>query len=326
MNPEPEMNFLSQVPERIYCEPSILTVSENCMLTSSLALSTRELGLPFKKALLRVPQLGGRGVMIDARHEITARDFSESAQRELLRYLKELDLKISALCFPTRHDLADQRSLDERVNALLNAMKLASQLKVRTLLIEMGTVPEPILESDSEQEESTPTDSSVEDLLSPANLFQFQIKPEQPYDQYQVLLEVMQDLARVGNKLGVTVTITPTGPLPRLQEFLAKIKSGPVGINFDPSLCILEKQDPQEVVRCFHDRLMHVVARDRVQERNGQSQEVPIGQGEVSWEEVLALLTEADYRGWLTVQRTTGDQIAADLAGGIQFLQNVAMV
>jgi sugar phosphate isomerase/epimerase len=45
----------------------------------------------------------------------------------------------------------------------------------------------------------------------------------------------------------------------------------------------------------------------------------------VEWEEVLALLGEAEYAGWLTVDRTQGEDRPGDIRRAMQYLKNVAL-
>ncbi len=48
-----------------------------------------------------------------------------------------------------------------------------------------------------------------------------------------------------------------------------------------------------------------------------------MGRGDVPWDEILALLQETRYGGWLTVDRTQGEDRAGDAGRAIQFLQSV---
>ena len=69
----------------------------------------------------------------------------------------------------------------------------------------------------------------------------------------------------------------------------------------------------------------HVTARDAVRDLNaeGGAMEVPIGRGEVDWVELLPLLHEAEFRGWVTVNRSQGTDRAGDVTRGLQYLGRV---
>ena len=51
--------------------------------------------------------------------------------------------------------------------------------------------------------------------------------------------------------------------------------------------------------------------------------EVALGRGEVEWIEILPLLDEVAYAGWVTVVRTQGDDRGGDVARGVKYLSNV---
>jgi sugar phosphate isomerase/epimerase len=77
-------------------------------------------------------------------------------------------------------------------------------------------------------------------------------------------------------------------------------------------------------LRTLHASVWQVRVRDAVREMDGSGVEVPLGRGEVVWDEFLALVDEIGYRGWLTVDRTAGDDKLHDAARAIQYLRRVA--
>ncbi|MCA9039529.1 MAG: sugar phosphate isomerase/epimerase [Planctomycetaceae bacterium] len=270
---------------------SLPVFPERKMFIQNFGMATWPLRLPIKKALRRALEAGARGVLIDARNETPPREMSQSAQREFQHYLAELGLTLTGFCFPTRHALHDSRNLDQRLSAIKQSMQFCASMKTRVLLVDVGTLP-------------------------PLN--------EKTQAELKLLTDVLTDLATQGNYLGVTVCITPAGgDLAQLRELLDQIQSGPIGINLDPATSLFNDQNPTDIVRQFHDRLQHVTARDATRSRDGVGQETAIGRGEVAWEEVLAVLAEAEYSGWVTVQRTSGEKPGIDMENGIKYLQNI---
>ena len=71
------------------------------------------------------------------------------------------------------------------------------------------------------------------------------------------------------------------------------------------------------------DKPHYVRVRDGLSEADGAGVEVPVGRGEVDWESVLASLAEAGYAGWLTPDRTTGEDPAADAAKAVTYIKRV---
>jgi sugar phosphate isomerase/epimerase len=67
------------------------------------------------------------------------------------------------------------------------------------------------------------------------------------------------------------------------------------------------------------------VVRDAIREGDGSAREVPVGRGEVPWQELLAVIHELDYRGWFCVDRTQGEDRAGDAARAIQYLRSLEL-
>ncbi len=50
-------------------------------------------------------------------------------------------------------------------------------------------------------------------------------------------------------------------------------------------------------------------------------QELPLGQGDVKWDEYLSALEQVGYKGFLTIEREVGDDPAKDIAAAVTFLR-----
>jgi sugar phosphate isomerase/epimerase len=256
-----------------------------------MAVATRSFQEPIKQAVQTAAEMGAQGVQFDLRNEVRPGELSETGRRQLLHYLEEMNLTVASTMFPTRRALYDLEELDTRLAATRQAMEFTFQLKAKILTMRAGRIPE---EADSEE--------------------------------YQILRQVLNDLARHGNRVGVTLAITPTRDDPaRLLRLLGEITEGPVGINFDPATFIMAEQNPSKALAELQKYLMHFLVRDGIRDLEGSGQEVPVGRGEVEWEEILALLDEADYKNWLIIDRTQGEDRPGDIRRAMQYLKNVAM-
>lgn len=253
-----------------------------------LGYPTRLLEGPFREKIRQAAGLRAQGVQLDLRHELRPGELSETGLRQFGHLLDEQGLALAPAVFPLRRAIADRDGLEERVAAVTAALRFAGDLKAGVLIVRPGAVPG--------------ADSKDRPLL----------------------LEVLNDLARAGDHVGVTLTLT-TGrePVESLTEVLGAITAGPIGVNIDPAAAVMAGRDPAAGIRALHSYLRHVRVRDGLQESDGAGIEVPVGRGEVEWESVLAALAEADYGGWLTPDRTTGEDPAKDAANALSYLRNV---
>jgi sugar phosphate isomerase/epimerase len=256
-----------------------------------IAVATRPLNLPLKESLRAAAGLGAKGIQVDAREELRPGELTETGRRQLLHALDELGLSIASLACPTRRSFYDQEQLDARVDTVKRVMEHAWQMRAGVVTARIGKIPA--------EKDSAP---------------------------YRLLAEVLGDLARHGNQIGAALAITPTHDAPEaLAELIGAIKSGPLGIDFDPAVFVMAGHNPEAALRALHGLVIHCTARDAIRDVDAGGLEVALGRGEVEWVEILPHLDEIEYRGWVTVNRTQGEDRSGDLARGVQYLKNVLL-
>ncbi len=261
------------------------------MMPLRLAVASHCLSQPVRKIIRVAVEIGAQGIQFDVRNELRATDLSESGRRQLLHEMEVEGVTIASLVLPTRRSFYDQEQLDDRVTAVKRAMEFAYQLRVPHVISRVGAIP-----TDKESNE------------------------------YKVLVEVLNDIARHGNRVGSTLLITPTRDAAAdMKSLIDEIKEGLVGINFDPAIFAMNSRNSIEAFRLLHKFVLHITARDGLRDIDGSGQETVLGRGEVDWAEMLALLGEADYHGWINVDRTSGEDKPGDVARAIQYLRNVGL-
>lgn len=254
------------------------------------AIATSSLNLPLRAAIKAAGSLPGvTGVRIDARQELKPGEMSQTGKRELLLYLNEHGLQLSSLGFSVRRAFYDQADLDRRVAATREALNLASLLKVPRLSLRVGRIP------------------AAEET-----------------DAFSLLAETLNDLTRHGNHVGVTLALIPGAEsVDQIAQFLDQIRTGPIAVDFDPARALAEGVNLSGRLRALHAYVAEFTARDAVRDFTGGVEETPLGRGEVIWDELLATLMEIDYRSWITLQRTTGENRLQDLERAATYLQRI---
>lgn len=261
------------------------------MLPLQLAVATSSFRQPLRQCIDTAARTGASGVLFDARAELPVSDYGDTARRQLLHELDERRLKVAALTFPLRRPLHDAEQLDRRLEAIKAAMQFASQLRCRLITVSAMRVP---TEADSRE--------------------------------MHRILDVLNELARFGNHVGVTLALTPVGEPPeKLISLLAQVKQGPMAVDFDPAGCVRSGRDAENDVREYANWLGHLHVRDAIHGRDGDGKETPVGRGEVDWPALLALSQEIGYRGWMTARRTEGTDPVGDVTRAIEYVRNVAM-
>lgn len=261
------------------------------MLPIRLSVATRHMNLPLMSALQAAGKLGVQAVQLDVRNELRPSDLTETGRDHFQHQLGEQRLAISAFEFPTRRAFYDKDALDSRVTGIKAALDFAYLMKTTTVVARLGRIPDE-------------TDSA----------------------SYELLIDVLNDIARHSNRAGTTLAITPTVDSPEsVKRLIERVVEGPLGLNLDIGGIVMSGNDPLAMYRANYDRVLAVQVRDGLRDIDGQGQEVPVGRGETSWDELLATLHEGGYRGWMTITRSTGDDRIVDMAKAVKFVQTVGL-
>lgn len=259
------------------------------MFRAKISIATRALLLDVKPAIHQAMLMGVQGVQFDLRNELLPRDYGETARRQLLYELSERNLQAASGHFPLRSPLIAPERMDERLAAICAAMEFAAQLKIRLLTLQIGRLP-----------------------------------PEEDAESRAVILAVLSELAAHGNHQGVVLALLPCGEsTENLGQLVSEVKTGPVTVDADLAGWVLNGQPPAQQLRALHALIGHVEVRDAVRGTGGIGREVPVGRGEIDWDEVAALLSEMEYAGWLNVDRTAGNDRAGDVGRAVQYLRQL---
>lgn len=253
-----------------------------------LGYPTRLLEGSLRDKLRVAATTGAAGIQLDLRHELQPGELTETGRRQFRKLLEEHGLGLAPATFALRRALIESTGLEERVAAVGSAIRFAAELRAAVLIIRPGPIPA--------------VDTEARTLF----------------------VEIVNDLSRIGNHVGVTLALT-TGreSADVLSQALQEVTAGPVGANLDVAACVMAGHDPATHVTVLQRGIQHVRIRDGLQEADGGGVEVAVGRGETNWEAFFAALAEVGYRGWLTPDRTAGDDPARDAAQAIQFVKNV---
>jgi sugar phosphate isomerase/epimerase len=254
-----------------------------------LAIPTALLKLPFKDSLIAAARLGASGVQLDLRNEVSSIEWTSTALRDCKHFASELGIKLAVGTFPLKRSLADKEHLEKRVLAIRGAMTLARQFGMSVLTLCAGTLPAPE-----------------------------QVGPR------RILHDVLSDLARHADHVGVSLCLTPAGESPAaMLELINSVEIGPLAVDFDPSTIDVKDSTPVEALRQLHAVLGHVSLVDLMRNYGGTAQKVVVGRGSLPWIELLATLDEIGFQGWQTCLSGPSDDPASDLRAAIKYIANL---
>jgi sugar phosphate isomerase/epimerase len=259
------------------------------MPSLKIGIQTRSLRQPLKQALRTAARLGADGVEIDARNELRPGELSGTGLRELHKLLEDLNLRVSAVAFPTRRGYDDPDDVERRVQATQNALRFARDLRADVVINRVGQVP---------AESNDP--------------------------RFVRLVEALTAIGMHGERVGARLAAqTGSDPPQDLARLIAALPEQTVGVDLHPTNLILGGQAPRDAVDVLGPYVLHVHACDAVRDATGRSREVELGRGTADLPELLGRLTEFDYRGWVTIERRESVDPISEVENALAFLRSL---
>jgi sugar phosphate isomerase/epimerase len=290
-----------------------------------LAVATEDFGDELRAAILSAArQQSISGLRLNARTEVRPGEFSETALRQLRLLVQEHQLQVAGLIFPTRHALQETEHLEQRLEGIRRTLPMVRKLGTTELLLRVGRIPDPA--DTGAVATSAPTNDQVDSLLNP-----FSYAPattpvirssETPAGRFAMLRDILSDLAAQAGREGVILQlILSQFHAERMRQLQDTVTSGPLQFVLDPAACIMSGANPVQLFRDHFTRFGYVRLRDALVDVDGAGTEVPLGDGNADWPELLATVVESGYSGWMCLERLGGDQRAADVQLGLERLQ-----
>ena len=260
------------------------------MLQLRVGIQLASLRQPFKKALHTASEMGADAVEIDARGEIRPQDLTRTGTRQLRKMLEDLNLRVAAVGFRTRRGYNVAEDLEQRVEATRNAMQMAYALGASVVVNQVGRIPE-----------------------------------QQEGPEWDMLIQVLTDLGIYGQRNGAMLAAKTGGEDgERLLSLIDALPQGSLAVTLDPGNLIINGFSAQKTTQVLSQHIAYVHAKDGVQDlAQGRGIEVPLGRGSAEFPELLGILEERQYRGYLTIERENARDPYLEIQQAVQYLRSM---
>lgn len=259
------------------------------MLQIRVGVQLASLRLPLKQGLLTAARMGAEAVEIDGRSELKADELSRTAVRQVRKMLEDLNLRVSAVTFRTRRGYQVQDDLERRVAATQQALKMAYELGSNVVINHIGRVP------------------------------------EKGTTAWTIMVEALTDIGRHGQRVGATLAAeTGTESGEELAGLIAALPPASLGVDLNPASLIINGHAPRDAAKALGEHVLHVHATDGTRDlAHGRGIEVQLGRGLAEFPELLGILEEHHYRGYITIERRQGENAAAEIADAVKYLKSL---
>ena len=260
------------------------------MLKLKKGLSLESLRQPLKRALSTASEMGADGVEINARTELRPSELSRTGVRHLKKMLGDLNLKVSAIHFPTRRGYDDPADLERRIEATKRAIDMAYQLGAKVVTNRIGWISD-----------------------------------EPDDDRRQILLQALMDIGQHSQRSGAWLaaqTTAETGDA--LRGLIDSLPPMTLGVDFDPGEFIIHGHSAEQALKVLGRHVLNFRARDAVRDLSaGRGLEVQLGRGSVDMAGLLGVLEENRYEGYITIVRDSESDCVMQCAQSIEYLDNL---
>lgn len=281
------------------------------MARFKIGVMTDSFRLPTRESIRKAAEVGADGFQIyTVKGDVSPEAMDMPARRRFRELCSEHQLEIAALC-------GDLGGHGFQI-ASENPAKIERSQKIVDLAVDLG---------------------------APAVTTHIGVVPQDSGDAvYREMRETCRELGDYAAARGVRFAIE-TGPesAALLKSFLDDVGSPGIGVNLDPAnLVMVTGDDPVRAVDTLKDYLVHTHAKDGVQFKpcdpalvygafagdkvpglnmEALFREMPLGQGNVPWDDYLDALERVGYKGFLTIEREVGDQPEKDIREAVAFLR-----
>lgn len=265
---------------------------------------------PMEESIKMAADLGLAGIQMYAvSGEFCPWNLSDEGIEKYKKMLLDNSLEVSALCGDLGgHGFEIASENPEKIRKTKEIIDLAKKMGTSVVTTHIGVIPD-----DTQSE------------------------------KYQVMLSALKECGEYAAQNGITLAIE-TGPevASVLLGFVSSCPVG-VGVNLDPAnFVMVTGQDPAQAVYMLKDYIVHTHLKDGrrlricdpvliykkfaeggIEELNVADFfiETPVGEGDVNWDAYIKALKEIGYNGYLTIERETGADPAADIAKAANFIR-----
>jgi sugar phosphate isomerase/epimerase len=293
-----------------------------------LAILAAALSPDPREAATRARQVGVAGIEFDAYSPaVSLPDLTQSGRREFRRVLSGQSLELIGL----RADLGNSglgpgADIDRALARVERAMDAAAGLAAPLVCVDLGPLPEPARAA-PRKPKVNPAEAGLIIIPTAAELqAASQPEPEVKRDPtFESAVDAaLAELGRRADRYSVILAFrSDLSSYAALDRALRAADCPWFGVDLDPVAVLRDRWPIDDIFARLGPLVRHVRARDAVVGQDKRTKPAPVGAGSTNWEQLLTLLDEAAYQGWLAIDPTELPDRAAEARTAIKHLSDV---
>jgi sugar phosphate isomerase/epimerase len=284
------------------------------------------LGDDARQAMSIARTMGFSGIVFDAHSpSLDLTSLSITGRREFAHLLRSNAQTLAGI----RADIGPKgfskgADIDRLISGLDQVLHVARDLVAGAVLIDTGPMPE-VVEAEAPKPKITPEQAGLILIPSAAEIAANAEAPpaaatRRPPDPAFVAQvdAALSALCAIADRYQVTVAIRSSlAGFASLDRAIKTSRCPWLAMDLDPIAALHDRWSIDELFSRAGNSIAHVLARDGIRGESGRVKAMPVGSGEVEWNELLAALDAAGYRGWITFEPVDLADRAGALRAGI---------
>lgn len=270
--------------------------------------------------------LGFEGVEFDAiSSALDVTELSQTGQREFRHVLSSADQQLVGL----RADVgvkgfAAGADIDRTLARMRKILEAAKGLNAPLVCLDVGPLPEPVRAA-KPQAQITPEQAGliiIPAMTAPTPRMGQSLPPDPSFiaSTDAALIE----LGALADRMSMTVALrTELSSFAALDRALKAAACPWFGVDLDPVAMLRDEWNVNQVLSSLGTLIRHVRGRDAIAGTDRRTRQAVIGQGSVTWPELLAGLESSDYRGWITIDPLELADRTGGAVAGAKYLRSL---
>ena len=261
------------------------------MASKSIGVVVESFRKGVKDGIKEAAAIGLDGVQVYVTSgEMDPENLDKTGREAFLDFVRSQGLVLSALCGDLGLGFVDAERNNQTIDKTKQMLNLCRDLQTPILTTHIGVIPEA---------ETDPV--------------------------WATMTEALEELGAYAENLDCCLA-TETGPESTvlMRQFLQSLRTTAVKVNYDPANLVMKGFDPIAGVADLSEYIVHTHAKDGLHPDNNGPKEVPLGEGDVNFPEYLKALASIGFDGFLTIERETGGDPAADVRKAHDFLRGLS--
>lgn len=229
-------------------------------------------------------------------------ELSATGQREVKGIVARHELELASVRVAFAHDGLAQGDVGKILWLAERAMKAAAGVGAKMICLDIGRLP--AVKPERKPKPIMPLQAGLILIPEPKDSIE---AAEEPVDaselaRWGVAESALREVGVMAERYSLIIAhSSELSSFASLQRAIAQAACPWFGVDLDPVSVLRDRWDLEHVLDAVGALVRHVRGRDAITGSDKRTQPAAMGRGSTNWKEMLVLLSEGGYGGWITV-------------------------